>query len=102
MDKRLAKLKNNNIFNLCDMHMEQNTKLMFQYAMIKTNSTVISSILNGNEIDPESFITSIRESAMQLIDEYKSVIEDLEDIIYSSEIIQDNLKIYEENEENEK
>lgn len=92
MDKRLAKLKNNNIFNLCDMHMEHNAKIMFQYAMIKTNSTVISSILNGNELDPESFITSIRESALQLIDEYKNAIEDLEDIIYSAEIAQENLK----------
>lgn len=95
MDKRIARLKNNNIMNLCDMHMEQNTKNMFQYAMIKTNSTVISSILNGNELDPENFILSIRESALKLIDEYKSAIEDIEDIIYSAEIIKENLKISE-------
>lgn len=95
MDKRIARLKNNNIFNICDMHMEQNTKNMFQYALIKTNSTVISSILNGNEIDPENFILSIRESTLKLIDEYKNAIEDLEDIIYSADIIKQNLKISE-------
>lgn len=95
MDKKIARLKNNNIMNLCDMHMEQNTKNMFQYALIKTNSTVISSILNGNELDPNNFILSIRESALKLIDEYKSAIEDIEDIIYSTEIIKENLKISE-------
>lgn len=97
MDKRIARLKNNNIFNLCDMHMEHNTKLMFQYAKMKTNSIVINSIITGNDVDTESFITSIRESALQLIDEYKNAIEDLEDIIYSTEIVQENLKIIEEN-----
>lgn len=97
MDKRLAKLKNNNIFNLCDMHMEKNNKIMFQYAKIKTYSVAISSIISGNKIEPDSFILSIRESALKLIDEYKSEIEDLEDIIYSAEMVQENLKIIEEN-----
>ena len=80
------------------MHMEQNAKNMYQYAMIKTNSTVISSIINGNELEPENFIVSIKESALSLIDEYKSKIEDLEDIIYSAEIVQENLTIIAENE----